>query len=96
MAGARDWWRSSKYNLPAMDLHLCLFVELLRCFRTFIDEANPESEEKERSVDYYALSEKFDQEVEAFEAKAETLFAEHSDRSSACIVSARAVRSDAL
>ncbi|KZV87959.1 hypothetical protein EXIGLDRAFT_192404 [Exidia glandulosa HHB12029] len=74
---AMDWWKRSQYAHP-YDIHLCLFVELLRMFRRYLDKQQESEDGKD--VDFHQLSREFDEEVAKLEATAQTLFEEHTDR----------------
>ncbi|EJD35898.1 hypothetical protein AURDEDRAFT_117234 [Auricularia subglabra TFB-10046 SS5] len=86
---AMSWWRRSPYNHPH-DLHLCLFVELLRIFRRYLDRGQDAEDaeslgEPGAKLDYFAMSREFDEEVRAWEATAQGLF-EQTDRKNPIII----------
>ncbi|KAH7099082.1 hypothetical protein BKA62DRAFT_710841 [Auriculariales sp. MPI-PUGE-AT-0066] len=83
-----NWWKTnSKRYAHLHDVHLVLFVDLLRAFRTALDKGQ---EEEGKEVDHDKICREFDAEVAELVAKGETIYQETTDRAKpVCILRER-------
>ncbi|KAH7098951.1 hypothetical protein BKA62DRAFT_711400 [Auriculariales sp. MPI-PUGE-AT-0066] len=83
-----NWWKTnSKRYAHLNDVHLVLFVDLLRAFRTALDKGQ---EEEGKEVDHDKICREFDAEVAELVAKGETIYQETTDRAKpVCILRER-------
>ncbi|KDQ12615.1 hypothetical protein BOTBODRAFT_413596 [Botryobasidium botryosum FD-172 SS1] len=78
---SKDWYKRSKYNHP-YDIHLCTYTQLLRIVARFLEivYSDPHSPSGlNKTVDYAAVTKKFDEELLAFKEDAAARFAVESD-----------------
>ncbi|KAH7086642.1 hypothetical protein BKA62DRAFT_243932 [Auriculariales sp. MPI-PUGE-AT-0066] len=83
-----DWWKTNceRYAHPH-DVHLLLFVDLLRALRAALDKGQ---QEESKEIDYDKICREFDVEVAELVARGETIYQEATDRAEpVCILRER-------
>jgi len=80
-----NWWHANQGRYAHLhDVHLVVFVDLLRAFRTALEKVEKSKEDdSEPDVDYDRICREFDEEVAGLVAKSNALFEQYTDRTSA-------------